>query len=128
MEDSIILLDSSIIIEYLRAKNKKNTTLFNLSLNYSVFAISSVTEFEILCGNNDKINLFWKELIKSFVIFNFDSETASIASNIYKDLKRSNKLIGIPDILIAATSIKNKCRISTLNKKHFNRIENLNII
>ena len=32
-------------------------------------------------------------------------------------------MIDIPDILIAATAIKNKLKFASLNRKHFERIE-----
>ena len=47
------------------------------------------------------------------------------AIEIYKNLKLKNKLIELPDIVIAATAVANNLKIATLNKKHFDRIEGL---
>ena len=50
------------------------------------------------------------------------------AVKIFKQLKHENKLIEIPDILIGSTAIVNKIKLATLNRKHFERIEGLDII
>jgi predicted nucleic acid-binding protein len=43
-------------------------------------------------------------------------------------LKKNNKMIGLQDILIAATSITNNLSFATLNIKDFERIPDLKII
>jgi tRNA(fMet)-specific endonuclease VapC len=43
-------------------------------------------------------------------------------------LKKDSKLIEIPDILIAATAQANQLKLATLNKKHFERINSLEIV
>jgi tRNA(fMet)-specific endonuclease VapC len=47
---------------------------------------------------------------------------------IYKDLKKKNKMISIPDIFIASTAISNQIPIATLNQKHFVRVRGLKFI
>jgi predicted nucleic acid-binding protein len=43
-------------------------------------------------------------------------------------LKRKRKQIALADLFIAATAISNQLSFATLNRKHFDRIEELNII
>ena len=58
----------------------------------------------------------------------FDETVAKVAVDINRDLKRKRKLIAIPDLFIAATAMANNLPFATLNKKHFDRIDKLNII
>jgi len=127
MENSVILIDTSILIDYFRKEKKDKTILYNLSQDYN-FSISSITEFEFLSGFKDKDLEFARELLKDIVVIPFDSGCAKIASDIYKDLKANNLLIEPPDIFIAATAIYKNLPLATLNVKHFQRIAHLNII
>ena len=56
------------------------------------------------------------------------SNVAEIASSIAKKLKAENKIIEFRDIFIAATAIANNMPLTTLNIKHFNRIDDLELI
>ncbi|MBO9618779.1 MAG: type II toxin-antitoxin system VapC family toxin [Niabella sp.] len=58
----------------------------------------------------------------------FDKFVAKVAVDINKELKRKRKLIDIADLFIAATALANNLPLATLNKKHFDRIDNLDII
>jgi tRNA(fMet)-specific endonuclease VapC len=58
----------------------------------------------------------------------FNKKVAKVAVSINLDLKRKRKLIAIPDLFIAATAIADNLSFSTLNKKHFERIDELNIM
>jgi tRNA(fMet)-specific endonuclease VapC len=121
-----ICLDTTILIEHYRAKDKSKSTFFRLSNNFD-FKIPSIVKYEILCGDIKK-DKYWKNLFNHFEILPFDSKTAEIAGNIYLDLKQNNKLIPIDDILIAAISIKHQLKIATLNLEHFNRIDHLELV
>lgn len=62
------------------------------------------------------------------MVLPFDSACSKIAAEIYRNLKKSNKLIGISDIFIGATAIANDLALVTLNIEHFNRIKDLNLL
>jgi predicted nucleic acid-binding protein len=47
----MILLDSSILIDLFRKKNKEKTLFYNLSKTEEIFCISSITSYEIGIGN-----------------------------------------------------------------------------
>ena len=51
-----------------------------------------------------------------------------IAVKINNELKVKRKQIDLPDLFIAATAKYHNLPISTLNKKHFERIEQLILI
>ncbi len=127
MAKPIICLDTSVVIDYFRKKNKSKTFLFKLAKDYD-FAISVLSKFEILVGSNEQQKEFWEKLFKIFEIIPLDQPEIEIASIVYKELKSQNKIIELPDILIGATAINHDLKLATLNKTHFERIESLMLI
>jgi tRNA(fMet)-specific endonuclease VapC len=124
----MILLDTSILIELFRTKDKSKTQFYRLSETEEDFAISAITHYEILIGSNKEQNNFWKNFLQQITVIPFDTKCSLEAINIYKTLKARNKLIELADLLIAATAIANEMSIATNNTKHFSRIESLNFI
>jgi tRNA(fMet)-specific endonuclease VapC len=58
----------------------------------------------------------------------FDKTVAKVAVNLNRELKRKRKLIDTADLFIAATAVANNLPFATLNRKHFDRIDELTII
>lgn len=127
MAGKVICLDTSILIDYFRKKNKGKTFFFKLAREYR-FAISVITKFEILNGSDEDQKEFWNQLFSRFRIIPLDEREVEVASEIIKKLRSQNKLIELPDILIGATAIAHGLKLATLNKAHFERIENLSLI
>ena len=119
MENKIIFLDTSVLIDFYRKQQKQNSYFFQLTDLYKVFAISVITEYEILIGSNNVQDSFWVSFFEKVTILPFTSSVNNEAVKIYRQLKTENKLIAIPDILIAATAISNNLALATLNTKHF---------
>jgi tRNA(fMet)-specific endonuclease VapC len=125
----IICLDSNILIDFWRDKSveKSSSVLLKLSTNYS-FAVSSIVVYELLKGDKSDADIFWNNFFSNIKVLPFELITAQEASRIYHLLKSKGKIIGVEDILIAATAIHHKLKLATLNKKHFENIEHLNLI
>jgi tRNA(fMet)-specific endonuclease VapC len=128
MEGGIVCLDTSILIDFFRKKNKENSAFFKLTQNHSNFAVSTITEFEIYTGSTKEQIPFWDSFFDAVTVLPFDSETAKKAVEISKDLNSRNKRIEIPDIFIATTAIRFGFKLATLNRKHFERIHSLELI
>lgn len=124
----MILLDSSVLIELFRKQNKDKTLFYKLSQTYTDFYISTITYYEIGIGNRKSHIEYWDTLLKQLTVLPFDTTCSDIAIEIYKDLLRKNKMIDIADILIGSTAMAHGLLIATLNSKHFERIDNLEII
>ena len=67
-------------------------------------------------------------MFSRFRIIPLGESEVELASFIIKKLKSQNKLLELPDILIGATALTNNLELATLNKVHFERIENLKLI
>jgi predicted nucleic acid-binding protein len=124
----MILLDSSILIELFRKKNKEKTLFYNLVETNKILCISTITYYEIGIGNRKSHSDYWEKLTKNLRILPFDRECSEEAIAIYLDLLKSNRMIDLADILIGATALSHKIPIATLNEKHFNRIKGLEIL
>ena len=120
-----MVVDTSIFIEFLRAKDKKKSSLFAISDSMQLF-ISSVTMYELLMGAIDEnkqkdIRL----LTEDIPVLPFDERVSKKAAETYHQLRRENKMIEFRDIFIAATCLVFELPLKTLNKKHFERIKEL---
>ena len=127
MESSGVVVDTSIFIDYLRARDKKNTDLYKIP-NRSIIYISAVTLYELLMGatneqKRDDVHLLTEDVI----VLPFDEEVSFKASEIYHELRSTNKMIEFRDIFIAATCLVYNMPILTTNISHFERISGLQV-
>ena len=127
MENPGILVDTSVIIDFLRKQYKEKTILWALKESSSCF-MSSITYFELLAGatnesKQDDVN----KICKWIPVLNFEENSARVAAKIYRELKSDNKLIEFRDIFIAATALWYNFSLATLNNTHFKRIRNLHL-
>ena len=128
MAEKIILVDTSILIDYYRKTDKENSVWIQLvRLGYD-FVISSVTKYEIYSGATQTQLDFWNEILKLIEVISFDEFTADTAVKIAFELKRKRKQIDIADLFIAATAVSMHLPLATLNRKHFERIDELKMI
>jgi len=128
MEFKEVLIDTTIIIDYLRKENKQNSLLIDIYDKYDKVCISSITVFEVLTGLNEKNKNATIQLLKGFKIISFSHLIAQKSASIFRELKKQNQLIEIRDLFIAATASVKQIPVVTLNKKHFNRVSNLIVL
>ncbi len=127
MDKERICLDTSVLIDYYRKKDKTKTLFVTLSYKYS-FAISVITKLEILTGIVENQKIFWNNIFENLEIIPLNEDDVEIAAEIIRNLTKRNKIIGIKDILIGATAVSKSMKLATLNKKEFVRIENLELV
>jgi predicted nucleic acid-binding protein len=128
MAGKVILVDTSILIDYYRKTDKVNTTWVKLIHQGYEFAISTVTKYEIFTGVTPNQSAFWNSVLKLLNVMPFTENAVDKAVDINSDLKRIRKQIAIPDLFIAATAVANDLPLATLNKKHFDRVTALNLV
>lgn len=128
MENGIICLDTSILIDFYRKQIKEKSAFYKLTKLYKLFAVSIITEYEIMIGATPEQIDFWKAFFDKVTVLPFDKDANDNAIKITRKLKSKNNLIEIPDIFIGATALSRNIKIATLNKKHFERIEDLKLM
>jgi predicted nucleic acid-binding protein len=121
------MVDTSILIDFFRKKDKSKTRLFDLSQKSENLCISSITEFEIYTGAKGEQIKFWERMLSNFIVFPFDSDAAIVAVVVQNNLKKYRKSIDKADLFIAATAIAHDLYFDTLNYKHFESIEDLKL-
>lgn len=122
-----ILIDTDIVIEYLRSKDKSSTVLIKLVQDHDLF-LSSISEFELYLGANTARHQTDLEMIfTSVTVIPFDFGCGKIAADIWKDIRSRHQHLDIKDIFIASIAIHNRVWLHTFNKKHFQGIENLRL-
>lgn len=125
-----ILLDTDVIIDFLR-NGIDNSNVFNDVKNKKVQAsVSVITSFELyngaLLSPNPKQKLEdLNIMLGSVEVISFDNTQSYVASKIYAYLVKRGIRLEMRDILIASCAISKNMKILTNNKKHFNRIPEL---
>jgi tRNA(fMet)-specific endonuclease VapC len=128
MAKQLILLDTSVLIDYFRKQDKQRSQLLSLVQQGYTLRISAITEFEIYSGVGEVQRPFWEALLERVEVLPFGSAEVHMAVSIQQDLKRARKQLDLPDLFIAATALVNGLPIATLNRKHFERIPKLTVI
>lgn len=124
----LIMIDTSILIDFYGKSDKTNSVWYKLVKQNYVFAVSTVTKYEIYADATVSQLEFWDSVFKNITILPFDEKTTNEAVNINAILKKRNKQIAFADFFIAATAIFWSLPFVTLNKKHFERIDGLEMI
>ncbi len=119
-----ICLDTDICIEVLK-ENPLYKELFDKFPSSDIF-ISSMTLFELFLRDFNLVDV--EKFARYFTILVFDDSCAIKGSEIARDLKKKGKIIDFRDIFIAATCVVNNCAFLTLNRKHFENINELKLL
>jgi tRNA(fMet)-specific endonuclease VapC len=127
---AIICLDTNVLIAHKRAKtvDKDKTFLYRLVTQSHQLAVSTITVYELLRGDNQDEDQYWQVMFNNMKILVFDYTCAGEAAKIYETLKKAGKLIEAEDIFIAATALRYQMPLATGNIKHFERVEGLALI
>jgi tRNA(fMet)-specific endonuclease VapC len=116
-----LLVDTSVMIDFVRKPLKEEALFFRLGQSHSLF-IAAVTEYEFLLGRNLLNADFTDSTMKQVKTLSMDSPVAMVAVEINHVLKQRNLLIGTNDIFIAATALHYDIPLATFNQKHFSRL------
>ncbi len=125
------LIDTSVIINYLRDKGSAVETINNLKgeLNGSYVCLSELYEGISRVREREKAE---KAVLDFFAglnqIYGLDEEIAKNFGHIRADLKAKGQVIEDLDILLAATCLANKLTLITANPKHFYKVAGLEIL
>ncbi len=128
MAEKIILVDTTILIDYFRKTDKANSVWVTLFDQGYDFCISAITHYEIYSGATSAQLTFWKNVLDKTEVIPFDEKVAQVSVEINNELKNKRKQIDKADLFIAATAISKNLPFATLNRKHFDRIDGLNVV
>lgn len=109
-----ILVDTDILIDFLRKKESARSLVDRASLSGDVY-ISTVTLAELMAGMKLSEETSTEELISGLTLLDVTENIARKAG----ELRRNYKNILLPDCLIAATALTEDCYLLTGNKKDY---------
>lgn len=124
------LLDTSVIIDYLRGKETAVSLLDNIEgeLFSSYICMAEIYEGVYRVSNKEKIEDAAVNFFASLSgIYGVDESVAKKFGEIRAELKKKGILIEDLDLLIAATCLVYDLTLITFNYKHFSRIDKLRL-
>jgi len=125
------LVDTNILSLFFRG-HPQVVAGFGLYLEeYDTINISIITYYEIVSGlkHRDAHNqlAMFLEFSAQNTILPFTQAVADVAADLYADLRKNGQPIDDIDLLIAGTAIANGLILITDNRKHFDRITQLEV-
>jgi tRNA(fMet)-specific endonuclease VapC len=128
-----MLLDTSFLIDLLRGTNQEALhKAQELDQKLESKGIAPITTMELWrgamqCLNQEKEKKKVNELISSLFAYPFSENEAKKSGEIEAKLLAKGNMIDLEDIMIAGVAQVHEEPILTRNKKHFEKIENLQI-
>ena len=125
------LLDTNILSELIK-KHPSPLVLSQLGSKpaHTLFT-SSICIMELRFGSalRENFETFWQRIVKEIIsrvnIIPIGETEALAAGDILADLRKTGNIIGLEDVLIAASAITNQYTVVTANTRHFSRIKGL---
>lgn len=125
------LVDTNILSLFFRGHHQVIAEFEAYLKEYDSTNFSIITYYEIVSGlkhrdARNQLNLFLKFAAQN-TILPLTQEVADVAAEVYADLRKSGQPIDDIDLLIADTAIANGLILVTDNRKHFDRIAQLEV-
>ncbi len=125
-----ILLDSTVLIDLLRANVEVQSRILQLRNDGAIFFTSAINMYEVRCGlSNAKKTpgnpaAALAAIRSELDVLPFDEEAAQCAAQIHIHLRSIGKPVDGLDYLVAGTAVSNGIdAVLTRNKKHFESIK-----
>jgi tRNA(fMet)-specific endonuclease VapC len=127
------LIDSSIFVAFERSGEAPAALLERLG--DQEVALAAITASELLHGvhradgavRRGRRERFVETVLTAVPVLPFTLEVARIHARLWADLQRRGEPIGAHDLLIAATALTHGMAVVTLNRRHFEKIPDLEI-
>lgn len=122
----MIVADTDVLIDFLRGKGSAERVA--LELGTGAFATTAMTAFELSAGAfSTKQRQGVDTLLAAMKILPFTEEDALLAAGIRQELEAKGEEIGMADSMIAAICKSHGSILLTRNRKHFERIDGLQL-
>lgn len=121
-----VVVDSSIIIDYLRGGTKWEEFIASVGEEIELF-LPTMVIFELFSGESTKNPRKLRDMldfISQFQRMDLNEKIAKRAGEIYRD---ASTTLQVPDYIIAASALEIGSVVVTLNKRHFEHIPNLSL-
>jgi tRNA(fMet)-specific endonuclease VapC len=113
------LLDTDILISYLRGHSGTIDLLKSLASSGASFSISVITVVEIEAGIRTGEKAKTKELLDSMESVILDTPMAHLAGSFLSEHRRKGVSLSLADVMIAATAVSENLILLTYNQRHY---------
>ncbi|MEZ4963037.1 MAG: type II toxin-antitoxin system VapC family toxin [Saprospiraceae bacterium] len=125
------LLDTDTVSYYFRQQPKVVEKVDTYLDVFGKICLSVVTYYEVLNGLYYKDARQQMEKFEEFESMNkiipITLSSAKVSARIYADLRKTGRVIGHNDVLIAGNAVENKLTLITTNIKDFGKIDGADI-
>jgi tRNA(fMet)-specific endonuclease VapC len=128
-----IIIDADVIIR--GEKSAFDLSGWLASKPDEAFEIAAITVAELWHGverasgmQRHRREKYLQAAIGSLQILTYTEETAYHHARIWAELAAAGKMIGLYDLIVAASALERGSSVATFNKKHFSAVAGLKII
>ncbi len=113
-----VCIDSDVLINFLR--KDRNAVEIMGSFQGDMYT-TVINTFELWYGKKKQVGV--KELIERINVLPLEKQSSLLAAEMMEKLKEKGEIIDLKDVIIAAICIHSSMPLLTLNKKHFERMQ-----
>lgn len=113
------LLDTTVIIDYLRGDIEKVRCIRKLASEGSLLGCCLVNIIEVYAGMREKERAATEEMLDSLEYYEVTKEIARRAGQYKRVYREKGVTLPLPDVIIAAVAISNDLILVTDNTRHY---------
>lgn len=114
-----LLLDTSVLIDVLRARNHRPAQLAELVRTGHTLATTIVNIAELYSGMRQHEEAPVEAFLRGLHCFDLTSTSARLAGKLKFEWSKKGRTLALVDTIVAATAIENQCQLFTDNRKDF---------
>lgn len=127
----MVVLDTDVIIDFLRGDKKTKEKINKLSKEGELLKTTSINTFELFKGafrsNQSNARDELAGLLANLKVLDFGYEESEETGRVFEYLRAKGNNIDILDLMIASVAITNNEVLVTRNTNHFKRISGLEL-
>jgi len=121
------VVDTDVLIDFLTGTDPGAEAVMHL-LERGELRTTVITRFELLCGaRTAREEEIVSRLLRALPTLPLDEEAAERAAEVRRTLQDRGEEIGMGDSLIAGIVLAQKAILLTRNRRHFERVEGLQL-
>ncbi len=113
------LLDTTVIIDYLRGREKAVKLLNKLSSEGALLGCCPINIIEVYTGMREKEREVTEEFLDSLEYYELTKEIKKQAGEYKRSYRRKGITLSLPDVAIASIAIANDLILLSDNSKHY---------
>lgn len=123
----ILLLDTTVLIDLLRARNERRALLAGLVESGHTLATSAMNVGEVYAGMRMGEEEKTEGLLANLELVPMTADIARRAGKLKAEWARKGQTFSLPDMIVAATAIHHGATLMTDNQKDFRHIPELKL-